>query len=69
MLGLACGPAAEVQHSGGAAVLAGQGMLSIKQKSLPALGCCFGFVLIESLFSRRRAVFSFFFFSLMIVQM
>lgn len=50
-------------------MLAGQGMLSIKQKSLPALGCCFGFVLIESLFSRRRAVFFFFFFSLMIVQM
>lgn len=40
---------------GSTAVLAGQGMSSTEQKSLPALGCCSGFVLIERLFSRRRA--------------
>lgn len=40
---------------GSTAVLAGQGTSSIEQKSLPALGCCSGFVLIERLFSRRRA--------------
>lgn len=33
------------------------GTASVKQKSLPALGGCSGFVLIERLFSRRRAGF------------